>query len=110
MVELIARTKGEARTLGHDTFQTGTPCENGHRAPRWTISRQCIECQPMPRDKAYVVRMRAAYLKAFDVTLRTGFVHFPILSDGQWWAVAVRDVNAKDDGTLADPVLIEDGN
>lgn len=44
MVELIARTKGEAKKLGHDTYQTVTPCKNGHHSPRWTISKQCIEC------------------------------------------------------------------
>lgn len=110
MVEFIARTKGEAKKLGQDTFQTGSPCKNGHSAPRWTISRRCIECQPMPRNKAYVSRMRSAYLKACDVTLRTGVSHVPILKDDEWWAVPVRDVNAKDDGIKADPILIQDGD
>jgi hypothetical protein len=108
MDEVIARTKGQARRLGHDTFNTGTPCKNGHNASRWTISKQCVECQSMPRDKAYVEWMRAAYVKAFDLTLRSGIAHVPILDDGQWWAIPVRDVNTKDDGTQADPVLIED--
>ena len=108
MGEVVARTKGQARRLGHDTFNTGTPCKNGHNAPRWTISKQCVECQPMPRDRAYVERMRSAYLKAFDVTLRTGIAMVPIQDDGQWWAIPIRDVNTKDDGAQADPVLIED--
>ncbi|WP_299850604.1 hypothetical protein [uncultured Roseovarius sp.] len=106
MGELIARTKGEAKKLGHDTYQTVTPCKNGHNAPRWTVSRQCVECQTMPRDKVYVERMRAAYLKAFDVTLRTGVAHVPILKDDGWWAIPVRDPSQPDDGTQADCVKI----
>jgi len=107
MVELIARTKGEAKKLGHDTYQTGTPCKNGHHAPRWTISRQCIECQPMPRDESYVRRMRAAYTKACEVTLRTGIAHVPILKDDGWWTVPVRDPSQPHDQTQAESVRVD---
>lgn len=60
----------------------------------------------MSRTKQYVKAMRAAYLKACDVTLRTGIAHVPILKDDGWWAVPVRDVSQPDDGTRADCVKV----
>lgn len=104
MVE-IARSKGEARRLGLDTYKTLRPCKKGHNAPRWTISKQCVECQPMPRTKQAVSEMRGAYNHALNLTIQSGILFVPIpKDDGSWWAVPVRDADSLDDRTQADPV------
>jgi hypothetical protein len=39
-----ARLQQEAEALGAKTYITGTPCRNGHVAPRYTSSGACTTC------------------------------------------------------------------
>ena len=39
-----ARLQTEAAAQGKKTYVTGTPCRNGHVAPRYTSSGACVEC------------------------------------------------------------------
>ena len=40
-----AKTSTEAKARGLSIYFTGYPCEHGHIAPRWAISKQCTVCQ-----------------------------------------------------------------
>jgi hypothetical protein len=39
-----ARIQAEAASLGAKRYDTGTPCRNGHYAPRYTSSGSCTLC------------------------------------------------------------------
>lgn len=39
-----ARLQAEAVAIGAKTYVTGTPCRNGHLAPRYTSSGACVMC------------------------------------------------------------------
>lgn len=86
-----AKTAAEAKRRGHATYYTGKGCRAGHDAPRWAISRTCIECMPMDRSPEYVQKMRAAFDAAYYRTLKTGYLHVPVGRDDGWWIVPVRD-------------------
>lgn len=104
-MSLIARTKGEARSLGLDTYLPKLPCKKcGEHAERWAISKQCVKCQPMPRTKAAVTKMRNAYNHSLHLTIKTGILYVPIPKDDEWWAIPVRDQGVAYDGTEAAPV------
>lgn len=40
----LPRTRAEAKEKGLKRYFTGTPCTNGHVAPRFTSSRSCVTC------------------------------------------------------------------
>lgn len=93
-----AKTAGEAKLLGLATYYKGDKCEAGHDAPRWAISRTCIECQPMDRSREYVQQMRAAFNEAYYRTLKTGYLHVPAQRDDGWWILPVRDADVPASG------------
>jgi tRNA U55 pseudouridine synthase TruB len=42
-----------AKDAGHATYDTGVPCKNGHKSPRYTATTTCAECKKDTFAKAY---------------------------------------------------------
>jgi hypothetical protein len=65
--EELPKTAAAATTLGVARYFTGTPCCNGHIAPRYTLGRTCAECK---RGTNYA--WRKAFPEKFRAQKRRG--------------------------------------
>ena len=106
MINDHAKTASEAKARNLSIYFTGTPCEHGHVAPRWAISKQCTVCQPMDRSREYVDAMRLAFERGFSQTLKTGYLHVPYQDKDGWLVVPVRGDASEDLGREIEPFRV----
>ena len=102
-----AKTSTEAKARGLSIYFTGNPCEHGHVAPRWAISKQCTVCQPMDRSREYVDAMRLAFERAFTATLKTGFLHVSYQDEDGWLVMPVHAEGGEEPATEFPPFRVD---
>jgi hypothetical protein len=59
----LPASKAEAEQIGSALYMTGTPCKNGHIAPRRTANRLCVECGKEQCRRWYERNPNLAYIR-----------------------------------------------
>lgn len=47
------KTRASALKKGRPKYKTGVPCSRGHNAPRYTLTRRCVECDRLNKKSRH---------------------------------------------------------